>query len=259
MNGSQSALVGTRAFDRRATIAPGRSPAVPLPCVEQRGAFEMVEKPVRRCGDCQLCCKLLPMRADGNARAQALALDMVAAGLERPESFAGMVWDFDKPAGAACPHQCAGKGCRIYATRPLGCRYWNCKWLMGDDTGELRRPDRSRYVIDAIPDFIMLEFEDGSPPQDIPVVQIWVDPKVPQAWRDPALLAYLERRGTQGIAALIRFNAREGMTVFPPSMASDGQWHEQGGQSLGRERGLSEMLAAVRKAAALAGDKEPGP
>jgi hypothetical protein len=145
--------------------------------------------------------------------------------LRHPEIMAmvavpGMIRDFDKPAGQRCPHQRHGKGCAVYAKRPLGCRIWSCRWLVGDDTADLRRPDRTHYVIDMLPDFV------GVDDDRMQVVQIWIDPDYPDAHRDPALRAYIERRGREGKLALVRFSARQGLLLVPPSAASDGQWHE---------------------------------
>jgi hypothetical protein len=58
-------------------------------------------------------------------------------------------------------------------------------------------------------------------------VQIWCDPKHPNAHRDPALRDYLRRRGDESIVALVRYGvARETLLLIPPQMAPDGQWHE---------------------------------
>jgi hypothetical protein len=179
------------------------------------------------------------------------AAAMVRHGLATAASFKGMLPNFDKPAGVPCPHQSHHRGCKVYERRPFGCRVWNCRWLVGDGTADLRRPDRSRYVIDVMPDFVTLRYNDGSiPPVNIQVIQIWVDPKDRDAWsRDDALLAYLDRQGQQGIAALIRWSAHDGMTLFPPSMSEDGQWHKRVGISTGEHRGseLFEGLATSSK------------
>jgi hypothetical protein len=154
------------------------------------------------------------------------AAAMIKAGWAKPADFAGMRAEWEKPAGECCEHQRHGKGCTIYSERPFGCRFWNCRWLVNDDTADLRRPDRSRYVIDMVPDFITLRPNDGGEHTNIEVVQIWCDPHEPDAWRDPALLAYIERRARDGIAALIRFDNRRAITVFAPAMSQDGEWHE---------------------------------
>ena len=61
----------------------------------------------RNCGDCQLCCKLVPTK------------------------------EINKPANTRCKHQKVGKGCGIYAQRPFSCMVWNCRWLVNDDTADL--------------------------------------------------------------------------------------------------------------------------
>jgi hypothetical protein len=181
--------------------------------------IKLMAEGARRCGSCSLCCKLLPME------------------------------ELHKPAGAPCPHQRHGKGCAIYAHRPNPCRLWSCRWLTNDDTADLRRPDRSRYVVDPIPDFVTHVVDATGAETRIPVVQVWVDPKAPDAWRDPALLAFLDRRGRQdGMAALIRLSNVDGFTVFPPSMCADGQWHEIHSGAMEREHTAEEKFAAVATA-----------
>jgi hypothetical protein len=171
----------------------------------------------RRCGDCQLCCKLLPM----------------------PE--------LHKPAGERCQHQKHGVGCAIYARRPASCAIWTCRWLVSDDTADLRRPDRSRYVIDVMPDFITLVDNDSGERTDIEVVQIWIDPKYPDAHKDPALRRYLDRRGQEGIAAIIRYSELRAFTLFPPSM-TDGTWREHHHGTVKPERTVEERFAGIASA-----------
>ena len=77
----------------------------------------------RRCGECTLCCKLLP------------------------------VVELKKKANTPCQFQRSGKGCTVHGTRkqPTSCAIWSCRWLMNEDADELARPDRSHYVIDPSP------------------------------------------------------------------------------------------------------------
>jgi hypothetical protein len=126
-----------------------------------------------------------------------------------------MVHDFDKPAGAHCPHQRHGKGCTVYAKRPLGCRTWTCAWLAGEEV--LRRPDRTHYVVDTLPDFIRAEGV------SVQVVQVWIDPDYPDAHRDPGLRAFVER---QRMPALIRRNTHDAFLLVPPCLAKERQWLE---------------------------------
>ncbi len=207
---------------------------------------------LRRCGDCTLCCRLLPMQnADKSPytpeRIAKVVEEMTTAGMARPADFAGMMSDFDKPAGERCPHQRHGAGCAVYPRRPFGCRIWNCRWLVSNDTRNLSRPDRTGYVIDIMPDFVTLDPGDGSPRMNLEVVAIWVDQRRPDAWRrDKQLWAYLERRGREGIAALIRFNAHDGLTIFPPGMSSDGRWNEIRGKGTAQHLDV-ELIAGLAR------------
>lgn len=169
----------------------------------------------RRCGDCQLCCKLLPLR------------------------------ELDKPHNTKCEHQKVGKGCRIYARRPTSCRLWSCRWLAMNDTADLRRPDRSHYVLDPIPDYITAVQNTTGEERVFPVIQIWVDPRHPDAHRDPALRAYLERRGAEGWIGLVRLGAGDGLLIVPPVMADDRRWHETPTTATQRSHSLDQTIASI--------------
>jgi hypothetical protein len=179
--------------------------------------IKLSSEDLRRCGSCTLCCKLLP----------------------QPE--------LHKPSNTRCKHQ-RHSGCAIYPQRPSACRIWNCRWLVNDDTADLRRPDKSRYVIDIMPDYVEIVENETDARTAIEVVQIWVDPRAPDAWRDQALLDYIDRRGQEGIATIIRWSNIEAMTVFPPSMSTDRQWHEISHGQLRPERTAGERLAGLARA-----------
>lgn len=157
---------------------------------------------VRRCGDCQLCCRLLPVRP------------------------------LQKGANEACKYQRFHKGCTVYRTpaMPPECSLWNCRWLQNDDTADLGRPDRTHYVIDAMPDFVTAIDNETGATHQVEVVQIWVDPSHPNAHRDPALRAYMWRRARDGVAALVRFNSKDAITIFAP-VDPDEKWIEHDGQA----------------------------
>jgi len=157
---------------------------------------------MRQCGDCQLCCRLLP------------------------------VVPHDKKAGQKCEHQKFGKGCAIYlrARMPMECRMWNCRWLVNDDCADMPRPDRAHYVIDIMPDRLVLQDNATGVEHEIFVVQVWIDPKHPEVVHDKHLRAYMLRRAqADGMATLIRFDSRQSLAVFPPPISSDGEWHERAG------------------------------
>jgi hypothetical protein len=208
--------------------------------------FQDDSKPdARRCGGCTLCCRLLPTHAAEGKRTTAA---LIEHGLMSLREAAIMIKDFDKPAGQRCQYQRHAKGCAIYAKRPLGCRVWNCRWLLGDDTADLSRPDRSHVVIDITPDFVTLRDGNTGEATNVEVVQIWIDPKYPDAHRDPALRRYIERRGQEGIAAIIRWSSDKAMTIFPPSMSKDGQWHEITHGEVKPERTAEERFAGIASA-----------
>ncbi len=148
----------------------------------------------RKCGDCTLCCRLVPVPV------------------------------LAKKANERCKHQSYSKGCRIYARRPQPCWAYNCKWLMEDDTADLSRPDRSHYVLDPMPDYIVAQNETGE--HTVPVIQIWVDPHYPDAHRDPALRAYLERRSHEGFIGLVRYNSEDAFALIPPNRTANHEWVE---------------------------------
>lgn len=157
-----------------------------------------MQKPIRQCGDCQLCCKLVPVNA------------------------------LNKPASTKCQYQRHGKGCTVYRTRrmPAECGLWVCRWLVNDDAADLGRPDRTHYVIDVMPDFVIAQ-DEGQEPIRIGAIQVWVDADYPDAHRDPALRAWLDRRGRDdGLVAIIRYNDKAGFTLVPPSLTGNGQWRE---------------------------------
>lgn len=187
---------------------------------------------MRRCASCTLCCKLLPVPPLG------------------------------KKAGEKCKHQ-RFKGCTVYHKpgMPPECMLWSCRWLVNDDTADLQRPNVSHYVIDIMPDHITLQDNQTGALMAIQVVQIWVDPAHPNAHRDPALRAYLLRRGEEGIAALVRYDAKRAMTLLPPNMIGSGTppagWLQADGwievpyddpqATVERQHSLAETLKALAR------------
>jgi hypothetical protein len=172
---------------------------------------------MRQCGDCQLCCKLLPVPPLG------------------------------KRAGESCRFQKFHKGCKVYhqPEMPSECAIWNCRWLVNDDCADIPRPDRGHFVIDIMPDFITIT-PDGEEPQNIQVAQVWIDPKYPQAHRDPALRRWMFRRAQAGVATIVRYNAKDAIVIFAPPFDIGGQWHEiTSGMKTVKTHTLDEMVAAL--------------
>jgi len=71
----------------------------------------------KKCGGCNLCCKVPPIAA------------------------------LNKPAGQWCIHCEVGVGCQIYANRPAGCREFSCLWLSDLTLGPEWRPDLARFFL----------------------------------------------------------------------------------------------------------------
>lgn len=170
----------------------------------------------RKCGECTLCCKLLPVR------------------------------ELQKGANQRCKHQ-RGLGCNIYDKRPLSCRLWSCAWLEEPmRTAGLDRPDRTHYVIDMMPDFIEIA-ESG---QRVDVLQIWCDPAHRDAHRDPALRAFLEHEfETRQILGMVRYNSVEAVLLIPPAASHTGEWferHQEPQDEILPERTPEERFAAWR-------------
>jgi hypothetical protein len=184
---------------------------------------------MRQCGDCTLCCKLLPVPSLG------------------------------KLAGQRCKYQRHGKGCAVYHTRamPPECAVWNCRWLVNDDTADLSRPDRSHIVLDIMPDFITLRDNETGLTMQIQIVQAWIDPRYPDAHRDPDFRAYVERRGQEGTATLVRFNTKEAMTLFPPSMSADHQWHEVTNGIAEKQHSFADVERALGQAEIITDERKP--
>lgn len=175
----------------------------------------------RECGSCTLCCRLLPTEEIGS------------------------------PANTKCEHQCS-KGCRIYARRPLSCQLWNCRWLVGDDTVDQPRPDRSHIVIDLIPDVLRITDNETGVARNVPCIVAWVDPDHREAWMAPAFLRYVDR---QDMPVMIRYGSREGGGVlFGPRITNTGRRQWQASE-LGRDMPttLAEKAAAIGAALALPG------
>lgn len=198
--------------------------------------------PERHCGDCQLCCKLLPMKDDG-VNVHDAKRAMIEAKLMTIAEAINVTASFPKPAGERCRYQRHHRGCLIYDRRPFACRFWNCRWLVNDDTHDQLRPDRSHVVIDIMPDYVTLDATDNR--CRLGVIQIWIDPKHPDAHKAPAIRAYIARRAAEGMAALIRTNAHKAFLLVAPPLAPDAQWHELRSQECEAEHNLIDIMGAT--------------
>ena len=168
----------------------------------------------RQCGACTACCTAIPVDLD----------------------------EGHKAANVRCQHL-KSRGCGIYPKRPRACVYWSCRWLMDATTDQLRRPDLSGYIIDAMPDTILA---DG---RAVECVQVWVDPKRREVHRDPALREWLVGVHQRfGYVAIVRWGSAEGVLLVPPTASDTGEWLELGEQTTLLTK--SEMDAKLAEAGA---------
>lgn len=177
----------------------------------------------RACSGCNLCCKLIPVHDDR--------------------------LNFHKSDGEKCRHQSFARGCKVHgsAAMPNCCSRWSCRWLVQpEDTAALSRPDRSGYVIDIMPDFVTAIGDDGAS-QTIQVVQVWVDPGRPEAYKDLALMDYLERRAEDNVAGLIRLSAVDGFVWAAPRFTQGRGWVELRSTISKATHGAREIFAALEE------------
>jgi len=179
----------------------------------------------RQCGDCQLCCKLVPVHD-----VYPLVRDIM-----------------HKKAGEKCIHQKVGKGCKVYNDRrrmPECCKFWNCRWIVSDPTmveANMPRPDRCHFVVDIMPDYVTAR-ETG---QKIQVVQIWVDANFHDVLMDPHLRRYMLMMGEQNIATMIRYNESLADIILPPQMTADKKWSFAPTKLTEKQHGFQDILQAL--------------
>jgi hypothetical protein len=93
----------------------------------------------------------------------------------------------------------------------------------------LPRPDRSHYVIDIVPDFVVTINEERLK-ERVTTIQIWVDPKHRDAHRDVKLREYLIRRAnSERIIGQVRYGSTGCLILIPPNLTTDGEWIEKEG------------------------------
>ena len=134
----------------------------------------------RECGDCTICCRVLPISTER----------------------------FRKTTNELCKHCDEGKGCRIYQSRPGFCRDFYCGWRLNPDVPATWRPDRSgifiqriaREHIEEIPDafdsgyallFLLLRPDAIDRPALIETIADYVIQRVPAFLAIPGPVGYL--------------------------------------------------------------------
>jgi hypothetical protein len=132
----------------------------------------LAPKPVKPCGGCTLCCKVIPVKEIG------------------------------LKAYTRCPHERgfphAQPGCAIYHDRPSSCRVWTCEWALSGHADDLR-PDRCGVVVDPQPDMMRVVDNTTGEVRTVAAVQMWAALGYEDAFkRQPVLamvLAALEDHG----------------------------------------------------------------
>ena len=151
---------------------------------------------LRACGECTLCCNLLPIE------------------------------ELNKPRGVWCQHAKKGKGCAIYPDRPSGCRTWRCQWIISDIMGEELRPDRCDVVCDTViradEPAAMINEETGER-HEFQVMQMWSKPgRWARPWRHPSLQKIITGYAELGYATAVRHGVDTWLIVTGPIAESVG-------------------------------------
>jgi hypothetical protein len=93
-----------------------------------------------------------------------------------------------------------------------------------------------------MPDFLVIHNNETGEVMKPEVVQVWCDPKHPDAHRDPALRAYLGRRH---LPALVRYDSVRALILVPPWHSPIGEWEERGSEQSGPEHSALEVAQVL--------------
>ena len=150
----------------------------------------------RTCGECTLCCKLLPVE------------------------------EIDKEGFTKCQHLKFKVRCSIYNERPVSCLMWSCAWLVNPtlQAAGLDRPSKSHYVVDTRADNFRIQVSDEVLNEY--ALQIWVDPNFPNAHRDPKLRKWLIKHHPRTLI-MIRLAPLRALLLVPPARSASGDWFER--------------------------------
>ena len=106
--------------------------------MELIAAAQLDEENFRSCGDCSMCCKLLPI-----------------------ELYEGQ--DV-KPAGEWCSKWSKRTKCGIYDERPGACREFHCLWRISTYLPNEMRPDKSKVVMAMYSEGVLIVYVDPKDP-----------------------------------------------------------------------------------------------
>jgi hypothetical protein len=118
------------------------------------------------------------------------------------------------------------QGSSIYSKRHNDCRAWSCRWKATRRPAACRAPT-ARTIRSTV--------STTTSPRTIPrqtnakvgAYQVWVDPAFPDAHRAPELRAWVEKQNAKhGCVFVIRYSARAGFTLIPPTLSDGHGWLE---------------------------------
>jgi hypothetical protein len=143
---------------------------------KKTGEKQLPRERRHKCGECKACCGVVPVSEIGLLAYQ------------------------------PCPHLC-DHGCGIYASRPTGCKTWNCQWLAEPEWPDEYRPDRCGVIVDIIPDTFGLRNNDTGEVIELPAIQFWALPGHEDDWQDPdsRVQDLLYSVTSRGVAVLWRY------------------------------------------------------
>ncbi len=202
------------------TALPLARPSLqPLPWIKigasrhKDGTVVITAPPVRRrCGGCTECCTTIP------------------------------VGEIGKPENTPCEFLrtfTRDHGCSVYSGRPDSCKIWSCLWVLDDTIAEEARPDRCHAVFDMMGDELTAVFNATGKVHTFTVIQLWINPNYPLAYREPAVRAVmLDIFNKTGMPTLVR-RAGNDVLVAPPS-ATESEWREK--QCSPTDRKIAEAL-----------------
>jgi hypothetical protein len=113
----------------------------------------------------------------------------------------------NKPANQWCVHCAPGKGCRIYDTRPPICRSFTCEWLREPAVSDEWRPTRSKIVLVVTKEQNGIHFH------------VYVDPSVPNRWREAPYHAQLKRMAASNMGGVYIYVRGKNFRILPTGEA----------------------------------------
>lgn len=133
---------------------------------------ELTQLTANNCGTCTLCCRVMGIKEDG----------------------------FVKKGGTWCDHCDKGVGCKVYETRPVSCRTFECLWLASQKVERMRmpleyRPDKTHVVMRI----------DVDPETKISTLVAFCDKSAPLAWQEEPMshfFAWYVKRGVRVIVVV---------------------------------------------------------